>query len=830
MTVVYKKLLKKLEINLIKYILLISFIVIITIILVTYKIQMQRVDDYKQEISSTVNSTFKFTEINTITRLSTTLKRILNNQTAMDYFRNKNREKLYLEVNNDYKLARENNKYINVLHFHNADGTSFLRIHKPNQHSDNIASKRAMIQQIHKEHKRLIGYESGVYGTVFRIIEPIFYDSKYIGALEIGVDPSFLLNDIKNILDEEGFFFINKEELKTYTNTYTFELNGMVIEQVVDKDQLDILNTIPKDYNFKKQITIKNLYKTYCIDPISIHDFKGKSPVVLLFYKDITQFMNTQKGANSVIFILLLIIILSLYFLAKKYVAYFEKTLNSFFTNIINTQIDKKNYLKAIEDSSLDFSVTVDKETFFSLNKAALKFFNFKNLNDLLKEHKCICDFFISQKDYIQKDMNGITWLEYLIQNNTLPNKVIMQKDNQNYIFLIKAESFTFKNKERFLIRFTDITELVQLQEEFEYIIKRNSIAKKGANIALWDWNLTNDKVYYSSIWKSLLGYKEDEIGDDIDQWHQRIHPDDVDKVISDLDAHLDGKNTNFISQHRLLHKSGKYIQTLCKGQALFEEGQPIRMVGIYSDITQEQKALEKIKEQEEMMIAQSRHAAMGEMISMIAHQWRQPIASIAMGVNNILLDIELDSINKDDLQLECNEIIDQTKHLSTTIDDFRDFFKEDKQAVVVSIESVIEDALKLMSKSLENNNIVVYKEYFHTEKIKTLPREILQILINLIKNAKEVLVEKEVQNKQIKIYTTEDTQNIYIDIKDNGGGVKKENINKVFQPYFTTKDEHNGTGLGLYMSQTLARKHLHGDLTIKNSIHGAILTLTIKK
>ncbi len=134
------------------------------------------------------------------------------------------------------------------------------------------------------------------------------------------------------------------------------------------------------------------------------------------------------------------------------------------------------------------------------------------------------------------------------------------------------------------------------------------------------------------------------------------------------------------------------------------------------------------------------------------------------------------------------------------------------------------------MEKSLENNDITIERIFFKTEKIDTLPREILQILLNIIKNAKEILVEKEIENKVIKIYTSEDDVYLYIDIEDNAGGVPKENLNKIFQPYFTTKDEHNGTGLGLYMSKTMAQKHLGGDLRVKNSKHGAIFTLSIKK
>lgn len=363
---------------------------------------------------------------------------------------------------------------------------------------------------------------------------------------------------------------------------------------------------------------------------------------------------------------------------------------------------------------------------------------------------------------------------------------------------MLTVQKFIYKNQDRYLAILTDISELVNLQKKFEYILERNKFAEEGANIGLWDWDLTCDKVYYSPIWKSILGYNKDEISEDLKEWHQRIHPDDIDDVIQNLDKHFTRDINYFKSEHRLQHKNGLYIHTQFRGKAIFKDSIPIRMVGIYTDITNEHKAFELIQEQERIMIAQSRQAAMGEMVSMIAHQWRQPIASIAMGINNIQVDIELGSVDIENLKIECKEIIEQTKYLSNTIDDFRDFFKEDKERVLVDIKSVVDESINLMNKLLEYNDIYLEKEYFHTSKIKTLPREIFQVLLNLIKNAKEALIERKIEKKQIKIYTTEDDKYVYIDIKDNGGGIKKDIIYKIFQPYFTTKEEYNGTGLAI--------------------------------
>lgn len=242
------------------------------------------------------------------------------------------------------------------------------------------------------------------------------------------------------------------------------------------------------------------------------------------------------------------------------------------------------------------------------------------------------------------------------------------------------------------------------------------------------------------------------------------------------------------------------------------------------------QEAIEKNKEQEELMIAQSRHAAMGEMISMIAHQWRQPISAISMGANNMLADIQFEDIDPKVFEELSNDIIDQTKYLTKTIDDFRDFFKPTKERVSVYPAEIIEESLAIISKSIENSNITLTKKIDQTSEIQTYSRELLQVLINILKNAKEAFEKSPTDNKTIAIELHEDDDNIYIIISDNAGGIPEDIRNKIFDPYFSTKKEKNGTGLGLYMSKTIIDKHLYGKISVENLHGGAQFTLTLPK
>jgi PAS domain S-box-containing protein len=250
--------------------------------------------------------------------------------------------------------------------------------------------------------------------------------------------------------------------------------------------------------------------------------------------------------------------------------------------------------------------------------------------------------------------------------------------------------------------------------------------------------------------------------------------------------------------------------------------GNVTNYLGIKQEITNEVHLKREIKEQEEIMIAQSRHAAMGEMISMIAHQWRQPLSVISMASNNILADIELESLDENDLKDTALEIITQTQELSKTIDDFRDFFKPNKNLENILVEDIFGETFQIMGKSLENNEIEIIKEFHSTHYIKTYSRELMQVLINIIKNAKEALVDNKVNNRQIRITIEDLDENINIKIIDNAGGINPNIIPNIFEPYFSTKEEKSGTGLGLYISKTIIEKHLKGTIKAFNEKDGA--------
>lgn len=293
--------------------------------------------------------------------------------------------------------------------------------------------------------------------------------------------------------------------------------------------------------------------------------------------------------------------------------------------------------------------------------------------------------------------------------------------------------------------------------------------------------------------------------------------------------------------QNRVLKEKKAFMVLKCKiknedsslrviGFVIHQNGEVASVGMLLRDITEEVMADKKLQEKDDLIIAQSRHATMGEMISMIAHQWRQPLSIISMEVNNMLVDIELDALDKDVLKEMGHEISNQTQYLSQTIDDFRYFFKPNKEKEYVKISTVAKDAIAIIKKSLINHNIEIEEYFTCKSEILIYPRELLQVYINLIKNAQEALLEKQIEHPKVSIRCYEDATYIYSDISDNAGGIPEDIITKIFDSYFSTKGAKEGTGLGLYMCKSILEKHLKGTLTVKNSGDGACFTIAIKK
>ncbi|MAD42712.1 MAG: hypothetical protein CL623_10035 [Arcobacter sp.] len=236
---------------------------------------------------------------------------------------------------------------------------------------------------------------------------------------------------------------------------------------------------------------------------------------------------------------------------------------------------------------------------------------------------------------------------------------------------------------------------------------------------------------------------------------------------------------------------------------------------------------VDKQREKENLLIQQSKLAALGEMIGNIAHQWRQPISAVSAIMMNIKWTAISQGVDKGFLDDRMKEANEQLKYMSETIDDFRTFFKPNREKEYFNLKDEVKKAYHILKASLENQNINLQ---IHSKTVITAygyANEFSQVVLNIISNAKDVLIEREIINPKIDIYLNLDKDNIYCEIKDNGGGIKEEIIDKVFEPYFTTKEGH-GTGIGLYISKEIIHKHMKGSLKVKNIDKGVTFIISI--
>jgi len=236
------------------------------------------------------------------------------------------------------------------------------------------------------------------------------------------------------------------------------------------------------------------------------------------------------------------------------------------------------------------------------------------------------------------------------------------------------------------------------------------------------------------------------------------------------------------------------------------------------------QEELAKNKQQQVLMVQQSRLAQMGEMISMIAHQWRQPLAAISATSAAMSMKEQLGKLESEDIIKLSGKISEYSLHLSNTIDDFREFFRLDKERDEVTYSELVESILSIIEDSIISNGIIIEKHLHSTDRFYTYTGEVKQVILNLMKNAEDALLDKDIENPKITI----ETDGAMLTIRDNTGGVPEDILDKIFDPYFSTKTQKDGTGLGLYMSKTIIDEHCSGELRVANDDDGAVFTIVL--
>ena len=228
---------------------------------------------------------------------------------------------------------------------------------------------------------------------------------------------------------------------------------------------------------------------------------------------------------------------------------------------------------------------------------------------------------------------------------------------------------------------------------------------------------------------------------------------------------------------------------------------------------------IEDLKRKENLMAEQSKLAAMGEMLGNIAHQWRQPLNIISMSSSNLKLKNDMGELNSSTLRESLSLILKTINHLSDTIETFNDFLKTDKEKSIFNVNDNIKNSISLVDNFFKNFNIDIVLELDDDVFLNNLANEFSQAFINILNNAKDAIVLnlKDNESGLIKIKTKKIDNFIEILVLDNALGVDKDILNKIFEPYFTTKHKYQGTGLGLYMTRKIINSSMGGEISVQN-------------
>lgn len=389
----------------------------------------------------------------------------------------------------------------------------------------------------------------------------------------------------------------------------------------------------------------------------------------------------------------------------------------------------------------------------------------------------------------------------------------------------------------------------------------RNAIEANGDG--LWDWYLQDNKLYFSPEYQKMLGYEYGEFEETLENFKEHLHPDYLDYVFKETHAYLNSEKQFYEVKFKMRCKDGSYKWIFAKGSLVQRDsnGEPFRMLGTHRDITPQKELEEKLSEsnlmlskryEEELKLRQelesyktelenkvkkeveknrqkdrilhdqSKNAQMGEMIGMIAHQWRQPLNSISASAIGISLKSDMGVLTDEDLKNHIEFVQKSVQNMSQIIDDFMNFFKPENHASIFSTNQLMDETLSIIGSQLKGRGIEVRYNKNTNIKINGYRKELSHVLLNLIANARDAYENSKLADKFIDIDFIDDKNHVSITVKDYAGGIPQDVADRIFNPYFTTKEQGKGTGIGLHMSRRIIQEIFKGSLEFQNVDGGA--------
>ncbi|MBF0113292.1 MAG: PAS domain-containing protein, partial [Desulfamplus sp.] len=482
---------------------------------------------------------------------------------------------------------------------------------------------------------------------------------------------------------------------------------------------------------------------------------------------------------------------------------------------LIRAQADlsaaKERYFDIYDQAPVGYCTLSDKGTILETNLTASDMFGLSR-GEVVKKHF---------PHFIFKDDRNIYYgsfkhlLDRLPQNSGESSQPdvcairMLRKDNDP--FWARLESTVLKDKDGsaiFRVVIIDITECKKSEKRLKDITSRYKLVMEGSQGGIWDWDVVNSRVHFSSRWKKMRGYEDDEISDSLDEWKSRIDPDDIDRVMAAVDDHFKGKTEVFNEEYRIQCKDGTWRWVIDRGKALKDaDGRVLRMAGSEIDITDRKESEKK----QEKLQSQLNHAqkleAVGRLAGGVAHDFNNML-SVILGYT----EITIDSMTPHDqfydefkeIQNAAQRSVDIVRHLLAFAR------KQTISPKLINLNDSIEGMIKILKRLIGEDITLNWVPANDLWNVCMDPSQVDQILANLCVNARDAIegvgnisistdmitLNKEWCDYQQNSFIPGDY--VQLTVSDDGSGIDKEDMSNIFEPFFTTKEIGKGTGLGL--------------------------------
>ncbi|WP_022850316.1 PAS domain-containing sensor histidine kinase [Limisalsivibrio acetivorans] len=529
-----------------------------------------------------------------------------------------------------------------------------------------------------------------------------------------------------------------------------------------------------------------------------------------------------------------------------------------------NQLAESGRHLQNLLDFQKNIIIVSDGKTMINANLFMLDFFGFNSLEEFKQKHECVCEFFEELEGYFCEKRRGV-WLKKALDNERLniDTKVILydRKINENRVFLLDAHELPGEEK-RYIISFTDVTEM-EIQKkllEDTNIFLEEKVDKKSRELLESYKKLASSEMILSAIFNTAdIGialidsngvlikmnrhfcqmYEIDMHTLTGRHFTEVYHPEISDDLTRIFMEYRDGTLDSLRPEWTLTRHDGLMMELFITSDWVNIKGGGRFLVVTHTDISEKNSLISKQKEQERMLVQQSKMAAMGEMIGAIAHQWKQPLNSIALIAQCIADDYEFDELSEELVEEHVTGIMKQVDFMADTIDDFRGFFKPSRESREFNLLDAVKDVSLLLEPQFKSNYINIELDESwdkHSDLLaEGYPNEFKQVILNLMANSKDAILERRERGDMprdipgvIRSSVEELDSSYEIGITDNGGGIPPAVLQRLFEPYFTTKGE--GTGIGLYMSKTIVVDKMGGSLSAVNVEDGAKFIIEINK